>query len=642
RIPLVGERIRVLVRGGLALVTREQQFRNGEESSIEATITFPVPVHATLCRLSAQIGERQLLARAQARMEARETYERAVDEGKTAILHEELVRGVHMLSVTHIPPGEEITVSHSWILPLAPQGAGKALLRIPVTLGDVYGCSPFSDADDLVTSPRVSHEAEIEVDAEGVNARVRGLAEGKTRLRLNAPVDIEVSGDIWGARRGRAADGRIVTVTVAPDAVGDVDIAAAVLVDRSGSMADGTSLQGVMGEFTKHQAVKAGLVKAALALKPRDRVELWQFDNSCQRISGPDIPLAEDVGRLEDPAGGTEIGGALATVLSNSSAREIILVTDGLSHALDVQALANTGRRFTVVLVGDDALEANVGRLAALTGGEIFLVTGEDDPAGAVQSAIASARRPALDFANTSWPLGRTSTFIGGALVTAEWSQERTTIAPSALDQAIGALAAAVALPGLPEEQAATVAADHGIVCHLTSLVLVDEAGAVQEGLPVQRKIALMEPAARSGGMAYRLAPPVAGTLSGMMASIRAPMVPTVPESLSFLRHIAAEVAAPPLAALAARIDWARDPEGLRRGELGQLPAEIADSVLKAATRPEVLALCGPGRNPAAIVLALMAQSLGMWKRSAARIARSVLEGLDPEAVKRAATALGL
>ena len=103
QIPLVGERMRVLIRSGLALVTREQRFRNREETSIEATITFPMPVHATLCRLSAQIGERLLVAQARARKEARETYERAVDEGKTAILHEELVRGVHMLSVTQYP-----------------------------------------------------------------------------------------------------------------------------------------------------------------------------------------------------------------------------------------------------------------------------------------------------------------------------------------------------------------------------------------------------------------------------------------------------------------------------------------------------------------------------------------------------------
>lgn len=641
RIPLVGERMRIVIRGGLALVTREQRFRNVEETSIEATITFPVPVHATLCRLSAQIGERLLIAQSQARKQARETYERAVDEGKTAVLHEELVHGVHMLSITHIPPGEEITVSHSWILPLAPQGAGKALLRIPVTLGDVYGNTPFSDADDLVTSPHVVHEATIEVDAGGANAEVRRLAKGATKLRLDAPVDIVISGDIWGASKGRAADGRTVTVSVAPDTADEVDIAAAVLVDRSGSMASGASPRGQGSEFTKHEAVKAGLTKAAQALKPSDRVELWQFDNSCERISGPEIPLVLAIGKLGIPKGGTEIGGALASVIGGSDAREIILVTDGLSHALDVQTLANSGRRFTVVLVGDDALEAHVGRLAALTGGEIFLVTGEDDPAEAVSLAIASARKPAIDFATTSWPLDKVSTFVSGVLVGAEWSREKATVEPSEFERAVGAIAAAVALPRLSEEQAATVATEHGLVGHLTSLVLVDEAGAVQEGLPAQRKIPLMQAGAFREA-AYDLAFSAAEMPPKTMRLMRSAIPSAAPRVPSLLRRIATEVEAPSLAALAARIDWAIDPEALRRGEMHQLPAEISDRVQDAAMLPEVLALSGPGRDVTAIVLALMARSLGMWKRSAARVARSVLKGLDLEAVERAATALGL
>lgn len=110
-VPLVGERMRVLIRGGLALVSREQIFRNADAGTIEATVTFPVPIHATLHRLTARIGGRTLTASALRRNVARETYEKAVDDGRTAVLHEELVRGVHMLSIAHIPPGAEVAVS---------------------------------------------------------------------------------------------------------------------------------------------------------------------------------------------------------------------------------------------------------------------------------------------------------------------------------------------------------------------------------------------------------------------------------------------------------------------------------------------------------------------------------------------------
>jgi formylmethanofuran:tetrahydromethanopterin formyltransferase len=56
-----------------------------------------------------------------------------------------------------------------------------------------------------------------------------------------------------------------------------------------------------------------------------------------------------------------------------------------------VSALARHARRVSVVLVGEDSLEANVGHLAALTGGNIFVASGKrvDD---ALKAAMASLR----------------------------------------------------------------------------------------------------------------------------------------------------------------------------------------------------------------------------------------------------------
>ena len=132
-VPLIGEHMRIRVRNGVALVSREQIFRNAEKGSIEATLTFPVPVHATLHRLTAKIGERTLNAVAKRCDEAREDYEEAIDHGKTAVLHEEKVRGIHILSVAHIPPGAEIAVTHAWVAPLMPRGNGRWL---PARAGD--------------------------------------------------------------------------------------------------------------------------------------------------------------------------------------------------------------------------------------------------------------------------------------------------------------------------------------------------------------------------------------------------------------------------------------------------------------------------------------------------------------------------
>jgi hypothetical protein len=110
-IPLVATRLNVDLNHGLATVSATRIFKNTEETSIEATITFPVPVHAVLFSLTARIAGRVLKARAQRKSQARDDYEDAIERGKTAVLHEEVLRGVHMLSIGHLPPGAEVEVS---------------------------------------------------------------------------------------------------------------------------------------------------------------------------------------------------------------------------------------------------------------------------------------------------------------------------------------------------------------------------------------------------------------------------------------------------------------------------------------------------------------------------------------------------
>src|SRR5215469_12887381 len=130
--PLVATSFDVTIDAGLAIVVMRRTFRNVEAESIEATITFPLPVHATLFALEARIGERVLTARAERRDPARRTYEDALDRGKAAVLHEEVLRGVHMLSVGQLAPGGEAEVRATWAITLTHLN-GRGRLRIPLT-----------------------------------------------------------------------------------------------------------------------------------------------------------------------------------------------------------------------------------------------------------------------------------------------------------------------------------------------------------------------------------------------------------------------------------------------------------------------------------------------------------------------------
>ena len=111
------------------------------------------------------------------------------------------------------------------------------------------------------------------------------------------------------------------------------------------------------------------------------------------------------VDSLSGPAGGTEIGKAIEATIAQTPARDIVIITDGKSHALDVQALAQKGRRISVILVGEDSLEANIGHLAALTGGDIF-VSGGADLVELFQSAMDTVRVQSGHAGNDDAPSG--------------------------------------------------------------------------------------------------------------------------------------------------------------------------------------------------------------------------------------------
>ncbi|NBV23846.1 MAG: apolipoprotein N-acyltransferase, partial [Proteobacteria bacterium] len=77
------------IESGFATIITSRTFCHDEKSSIEAILTFPAPFEAVLTSLKVSIDGRDLTAIAQGKVTARETYEDALDRGKTAILHEE-------------------------------------------------------------------------------------------------------------------------------------------------------------------------------------------------------------------------------------------------------------------------------------------------------------------------------------------------------------------------------------------------------------------------------------------------------------------------------------------------------------------------------------------------------------------------
>jgi len=636
--PLIATRFDVIIDGGLAVVATSRTFRNVERSSIEVTITFPVPVHAVLFALEARTGERVLKAHVRRKDQARADYEEALERGKSAVLHEEVLRGVHMLSVGHLAPNAEIEVRATWAMPLTNVN-GHGRLTIPLTVGDVYGRSGLADSDELIHGGLLQ-AGTLTVDCRDGTATLLGsrLQDGQAAISLNAPVEIEVAG--WTPRDlpGRAADGGSVTLRIAPHGGGEAALDLALIIDHSGSMNE--RLSGAHGAVSKHQAAVAALATAAQWFSAADIADLWEFDDNPGHIgSTRDAPLRGLIASLSVPHGGTEIGRALECVIARSAARDVLLITDGKSHALDVQALAQSGRRFSVVLIGSDSLEARVGHLAALSGGEIF-VAASADIAAVVAAAIRALRHPR----DASSSADAIREHRGGMELSARLKSGDASSDQTIESRAAAAVVANLRLSGLSENAAAALAEAEGLVTHLTSLILVDEAAAAQDGIPSTRKIALRAPDTFNDLMAAalppasrammampfkRMRPSATGTTRSFHIGGGSPSRPASDDNFSLRAFMASPPTAPPqddIAALSAQIDWDNAPGRLHKGDLSSLDRNLGRIIRDLAKDAACVDWAKKiGCTPVVLVIGLLASAAAGRSRSAERVARGII-----------------
>ena len=88
-LPLVGMRITADACSGLARVVVEQRFRNPHAVPLSVTYAFPLPADAAVSGYTFIIGDRRIEGEVARREEARERFEEALLEGKSAALLEQ-------------------------------------------------------------------------------------------------------------------------------------------------------------------------------------------------------------------------------------------------------------------------------------------------------------------------------------------------------------------------------------------------------------------------------------------------------------------------------------------------------------------------------------------------------------------------
>lgn len=108
QFPLKSTRTAVRVAGVIAEVTVVQVYKNGGNRPIEAVYVFPASTRAAVHGMKMTVGDRVIQAEIRGRKEARQAYEDALQQGKTASLLEQHRPNVFQMNVANILPGDEI------------------------------------------------------------------------------------------------------------------------------------------------------------------------------------------------------------------------------------------------------------------------------------------------------------------------------------------------------------------------------------------------------------------------------------------------------------------------------------------------------------------------------------------------------
>ena len=135
--PLRHTEVRGAISGFLARVTVTQTFENNAAQTIEAVYTFPLPDNAAVDDMTIQIGSRTVHGVIRKREDARAIYEQAKRTGHVAALLDQERPNIFTQSVANILPGEQVTVTISYLQTLEYE-AGAYQFVFPVVVGPRY------------------------------------------------------------------------------------------------------------------------------------------------------------------------------------------------------------------------------------------------------------------------------------------------------------------------------------------------------------------------------------------------------------------------------------------------------------------------------------------------------------------------
>src|SRR5690606_6268723 len=163
-LPLVGARLTAQARGGLARCVLEQRFENRYDEVLRGGYRMTRPADGAVSAYAFELGGRVIAGRVHRKAEARERFEVALAEGRTAALLEQERADLFTQELGNLLPGEaivaRITIDQRLVWLAGASGLGDASfegeweLRFPTVIGPRY-----VGARDAEDDARATHVA---------------------------------------------------------------------------------------------------------------------------------------------------------------------------------------------------------------------------------------------------------------------------------------------------------------------------------------------------------------------------------------------------------------------------------------------------------------------------------------------------
>jgi Ca-activated chloride channel family protein len=431
-LPLKSAALHADARAGLARVTLLQRFENPFAEPLKVTYQLPLPADGAVSGFAFTVAGERVVGEVDTRRRARERFETALLQGRTAAVLEQERSSLFSQEVGNVPPGAavECEVQVDQKLAWLPEGAWE--WRFPTVVSPRYlgEAGRVTDAAKLVVAVAdaklpVSMALGLSVrDALAAGARVestshalhteKGLGrvdasfadERGARLDRDVVVRWRVATPQVGcalelSRPARAGESMLGLLTLVPPTPGARQAVARdliVLLDTSGSMGG--------APLDQARRVTGALIDS---LTEQDQLELIEFSNAPRRWKSGSVAATAAhrqaaqawLSRLH-ASGGTEMRDGIIEALQGlrpGAQRQVVLITDGQiggEHEV-LEAIGQrlpAGSRVHTVGVGS-SVNRSLTQPAARLGRGVELVIGLDDDAEvAVARILARTAEP--------------------------------------------------------------------------------------------------------------------------------------------------------------------------------------------------------------------------------------------------------